>query len=278
MAAPRFRPATSAEIGRLARTLTAARVFGDALELQAVSSAESWRVQVSSKGDVAVLGRWRDHLPYLSIEALWCPASRSATALAEIRRIATEHGMNDVISPPTPVEDMHFYESAGMRMHTLVSTYRLARSAEVPATHPLREASLRVAGAQDLPALLELDARCFDEFWRYDLRHLERFLASARLTVAERGGEVVGYTLCTLSGDEGLLGRLCVAPEWRRRGIGSALVRDAVGHVWEQGGRNVALSTQIDNAPSQELYRRERFRDTGRRYAFLRFGTDERVG
>ena len=194
------------------------------------------------------------------------------------RRIATEHGMSDVISPPTPVEDMHFYESAGMRMHALVSTYRLARSAEAPATQPLREVHLRVAGAPDLPALLELDARCFDEFWRYDLRHLERFLASARLAVAERGDEVVGYTLCTLSGGEGLLGRLCVAPELRRRGIGSALVRDAVGHVWEQGGRNVTLSTQIDNAASQELYRRERFRDTGRRYAFLRFGTDERVG
>lgn len=275
MPAAQLHPATVAELRRLVRPLTAAQVVSSAEELERIASADPWRVQVSARGDVAVLGRWRDHLPYLAIEALWCPASRSADALGQIRRIAAEQAMTDVISPPTPAEDTTPYVEAGMHVETLVATYRLVHGA--PAGHPAPrpDCAIRTAGPSDLHALLEVDARCFGPFWRYDRNHLDRFVVLGRLALAEVEGEAVGYTLCTLHGDEGLLGRLCVVPDRRRQGIGAALVRDAVAHVWASGGRSITLSTQTDNAPSQALYRREGFRDTGRRYAFLRFGQGE---
>jgi len=264
-------PATPAELKRLVRPLTAAQVVSSAEELERITSLDPWRVQVNARGDVAVLGRWRDHLPFLAIEALWCPASRSVDALGQIRHIADEHAMTDVISPSTPAEDTAPYIEAGMHVDTLVATYRLVRGA--PARSPVLGATaIRTARPSDLRALLDVDARCFEPFWRYDRRHMDRFLALGRLALAEVEGQAVGYTLCTLHGVEGLLGRLCVVPDWRRQGVGSALVRDAVAYVWASGGRVVTLSTQTDNAPSQALYRREGFRDTGRRYAFLRFG------
>ena len=264
-------PATPAELKRLERPLTAAQVVSSAEELERITSLDPWRVQVNARGDVAVLGRWRDHLPFLAIEALWCPASRSVDALGQIRHIADEHAMTDVISPSTPAEDTAPYIEAGMHVDTLVATYRLVRGA--PARSPVLGATaIRTARPSDLRALLDVDARCFEPFWRYDRRHMDRFLALGRLALAEVEGQAVGYTLCTLHGVEGLLGRLCVVPDWRRQGVGSALVRDAVAYVWASGGRVVTLSTQTDNAPSQALYRREGFRDTGRRYAFLRFG------
>lgn len=93
--------------------------------------------------------------------------------------------------------------------------------------------------------------------------------------LAERDGEAVGYTLCTVDDDEGLLGRLCVTRAWRRKGIGMALLLDCLRYGRLNGARHMSLSTQVDNTSSQALYRAAGFRDTGRRYSFLRFGTDE---
>lgn len=274
MTASRLHPATPGELKRLVRPLAAAQVVSGAEELERITAAEPWRVLVNPRGDVAVLGRWRDHLPYLAIEALWCPASRAVEALTQIRHLADEHGLTDVISPPTPAEDTAPYVAAGMHLSTLVATHRLVRGAPGHA-EGLVACAVRAAGPPDLSTLLDVDARCFEAFWRYDRRHMDRFMALGRLALAEVDGQVVGYTLCTLHGDEGLLGRLCVVPDHRRQGIGTALVHDAVTHVWGNGGRSVTLSTQVDNLPSQALYRREGFRDTGRRYAFLRYGHGE---
>lgn len=270
----RFHSADAAEIARLARTLSAARVVDGADELERIHAAEPWRIRVNGRGDVAVLSRWRDHLPFLAIDALWCPVARMDGALSDIRAVGSEHGFGDVISPPVPVEDMYAYEAGGMRPRTIVATYQLDRPAEAAERPAPAGVTLREADAANLLALLGVDAQCFEPFWRYDARHLSRFLVSSRLAIAEHDGETLGYTLCTVGGSEGLLGRLCVAPEHRRAGIGSALLSDAIRWVGEQGGRHVMLSTQTDNRASQRLYRQAGFCNTGRRYAFLHFGRE----
>lgn len=270
----RFHSADTAEIVRLARALSAARIVDGTDELERIHATEPWRIRVNGRADVAVLSRWRDHLPFLAIDALWCPVSRMTDALSDIRAVGTEHGFSDVISPPVPVEEMHAYVAGGMQPRTTVATYQLDRLADVAGRPMPAGVTVREAGAEDLLTLLDADARCFDLFWRYDARHLSRFLVSSRLAIAERDGEALGYTLCTVGGPEGLLGRLCVVPEHRRAGIGSALLSDAVRWVGERGGRHVMLSTQTDNTASQRLYRHAGFCDTGRRYAFLHFGRE----
>jgi ribosomal-protein-alanine N-acetyltransferase len=273
-----FHAATSGEIDRLTRTLVAAKVFADADELRAMHTEHPWRVQVNPRGDVAVLGRWRDHLPFMAIEALWCPLSAVSGALLHVLDLARAQGFTDVVTPPTPVEDTAEYLRAGMRSHATVATLTLGRQSAVPEALMPERTSLRLAGHRDIDALLAVDERCFEPFWRYDARHLSRFCGSGRLVMAERDGEAVGYTLSTAEGGEGLLGRLCVTPRWRRRGIGSALLSDAIQYMRDQGAARVTLSTQTDNEQSQSLYRQAHFRDTGRRYAFLRFGAEEGEG
>ncbi|MBN1193248.1 MAG: GNAT family N-acetyltransferase [Coriobacteriia bacterium] len=275
MAECRFRDASADEVGRIARTLVAAKLFADAGELQKVHADDPWRIQVGRQGDVAVLGRWRDHLPILSIEALWCPLSAIPDAVLYFLGLAQSRGLTDVVSPPTLVEEMHAYESAGMHPHTVATTFALTRLGVVGEPVLPAGLTLRSAGHSDIPALLGVDLLCFEPFWRYDERHMVGFCEKGRLAIAEKDGEAVGYTLCTVDGAGGLLGRLCVAPEHRRQGIGTCLLADAVRYVRERGGDRVALSTQTDNMPSRALYRAAHFRDTGRRYAFLRFGTGE---
>lgn len=269
----RFRQASERERERLTKTLVAAKVFADAAEMREAVNQAPWRLQVNGRGDVAVLGKWREHLSILSVDALWCPASTVPLAMSCFKQLAMEQGLTDVVSPPVPVEEMDAYQRAGMRVQTTVMT--LSRTSLPEDGERVAGPGIREAGYRDIERLLDVDAACFEPFWRYDAAHIARFLLRGRLAIAERDGEPVGYTLCTVDGDEGLLGRLCVKPAWRNQGIGSSLLDDALRSARLQGARHMTLSTQVDNATSQSLYRQFGFRDNGRRYAFLRFAGDE---
>lgn len=58
--------------------------------------------------------------------------------------------------------------------------------------------------------------------------------------------------------------RMRIAPEWQRRGIGSALVETVVVWARESGYRSVILETTVQQAPAVALYRRCGFAEIGR--------------
>lgn len=117
----------------------------------------------------------------------------------------------------------------------------------------------RVGTPDDLDAVLELDAASFDPFWAFDREMLAHYIAAERLGVAQRGDEVVGYTLCTVRRGEGSLGRLAVRPDLQGHGIGAILLEDAVAFLEREGVRQVTLCTQAENARSRRLYRNAGF-------------------
>lgn len=266
--------ATRGEVDRLSRSLVASRIFIDAAEVLSAHECEPWRIQVSPRGDVAVLSVWRDHLDYLALDALWCRTRVIPEALGLVRDLAAARGYSDLVSPPTPIDDIAPYEAAGMRTAQVVASYQLLRSEAHLVVGVPEGVSLRVAGVTDIPTILALDALGFMPFWRYDARHLERFFRTSRLVIAERSGAPVGYTLSNADRGEGVLGRLCVVPEARGLGIGAHLVADVLRTMFDCGCDRVMLSTQVENSVSQALYVKMGFRDTGRRFAFLHYGPE----
>jgi len=81
-------------------------------------------------------------------------------------------------------------------------------------------------------------------------------LAGGRVLVAEAGGRVVGYLTFSPAG---FIGRpfvhfLAVAPEFRRRGIASGLLRAVAARV---GPSRLFISTEEGNAPMLRLLERE---------------------
>jgi ribosomal-protein-alanine N-acetyltransferase len=269
-----FSSAGAADIRRLSRTLVAARIFADEAELAATWEASPWRIQVTPRGDAAVLARWRDHLDILAIDALWCREQAIGDAVRQVRVIAATRGFSDVLAPPMPLAHTGAYEAAGMRVCETATSFvrRGLRAApvDVPA---LDGVALVQATPADVRAVLEVDFACFSEFWRYDPRHIERFLATQRLALATSGGTPIGYTLSTVTAGEGVLGRIAVVPEWRRRGLGRMLAADALAHLRECGADRVSLCTQVDNHAAKALYEAAGFEDTGQHFGFLRFGT-----
>jgi ribosomal protein S18 acetylase RimI-like enzyme len=128
----------------------------------------------------------------------------------------------------------------------------------IPAVTPHR---LRRAFSFDHPRVLDIDARAFDSFWRFDregLADARRATPSSRFRVADDNG-VVGYAITGRAATQGYLQRLAVEPDEHRKGIGSALIADSLWWAKRRGCTSVLVNTQESNASALSLYRRMGF-------------------
>ena len=95
-----------------------------------------------------------------------------------------------------------------------------------------------------------------------DLPPLHETLAALQATeeelwLCEEGGDLVGVVGLEHGEDEMVIARLFVAPAFFRRGVGSALVTQALAQA---AGRRVRVGTGARNAPALALYARFGFR------------------
>jgi len=125
-------------------------------------------------------------------------------------------------------------------------------------------ARLRAVRDEDLDAVDAIDAACFPPIWRYPRPMLVASMRpTARMVAAEVERRLVGYQLSLQEGNEAQIIRLAVIPEYRRRGIASQLLADALATFRRGRVRRVLLNTQSDNIPAQRLYERFGFQRTG---------------
>jgi len=88
--------------------------------------------------------------------------------------------------------------------------------------------------------------------------------------VAERGGEVIGYTYAgiegvdymSLRGPAGVLHDIIVDPAHRGHGVGRMLLDATLAALQRKGAPRVVLSTAERNEPAQRLFERAGFRRT----------------
>lgn len=120
-----------------------------------------------------------------------------------------------------------------------------------------------------LDELAMLDAATFDPLWHFGRRDLFELLMRGRIEVAWYDGQMAGYSaVCANSHSEGQLARLAVHPNFQGRGIGRALLSDAIRYA--AGKFSVfVLNTQTNNSRSQSLYRGLGFRPIGMSLAVL---------
>lgn len=253
-----MRPARSDEVMRLWPAVKAARLMASAEAFSAFRDAGPWRVQVTESGEALVVAPWRGHLHVLAIRGLWAARHRVPELVEAAASIARAQGFGSVLSPLVALADFEPYRKAGMReRERLVALQAHAdRVVGAAAVEGAAHAGvrLRAGSASDLGALAQLDARCFDEFWRYGPAELAEVLERERLVVAEDDGVPVGYATCARYGATVTLGRLAVSPDARRRGVASALCGFAARWAAEGGAHTLTLCTQADNAVSRSLY------------------------
>lgn len=255
------RPATPDELAHVWPAVSAAHLFDDAAALRTFFDEAPWRVRITGDGEAALLGRWRESLDILAIRGLWCSERRIPVILEDLRGVAREQGFGRLLGPLVPEEAVGPYEAAGLSVAYRIVICRLG-SIKARAVLPPQGVTVREGTAADSGGVLVVDSASFDEFWRYDPATLQEYVRRERLAVAVRNGSVIGYTLSVVQAGEATIARLAVRPSERGRGIGRALLREAIAYAATSGARAITLSTQEDNATSRRLYRSEGFRES----------------
>lgn len=95
-----------------------------------------------------------------------------------------------------------------------------------------RVASLR---SPQLDEVIAIENEAFPACERLGARLMQHHavLRTSGLLLAEVRGLIAGYVLYTRSADSGLIAKVAVASHFRRRGVGTALLRQVVGpHKW----------------------------------------------
>jgi ribosomal-protein-alanine N-acetyltransferase len=130
----------------------------------------------------------------------------------------------------------------------------------------------RPASRADLATVAAIEARSFSDPWPADA-----FAAHLRecFLVAEVEGALVAYLVARTMGDEAEILDLAVLPEARGRGVGRALLDDALRALHQGGARQVFLEVRAANAAAQRLYRSRGFRTVGRRPDYYRQPTED---
>jgi [ribosomal protein S18]-alanine N-acetyltransferase len=125
----------------------------------------------------------------------------------------------------------------------------------------LEEGRLRLRQFQDgdLETLHRIDQSCFPAGIAYSLGELESFIRrpSANTWVAQVDENIVGFVVANREQrDTGHIITLDVVEDWRRGGVGTALMNAAEAWVRQQGAQFIYLETAEDNAAAQNFYRR----------------------
>jgi ribosomal-protein-alanine N-acetyltransferase len=128
----------------------------------------------------------------------------------------------------------------------------------------------RVQSPADLDAVAALEAECFTNPWSRE--QLGRELAQsdvARIYVARaHPGQLAAFCACWVVADELHINTMAVAEPFRRRGLGSALMRFVMADARRSGAHRATLEVRRSNEPARALYASLGFAETAVRYRY----------
>jgi len=113
----------------------------------------------------------------------------------------------------------------------------------------------------DLPRVLEIERRSFKAPWtRYAF--LKFLKEQTSFCIVARGeAEVVGYGVAWFTPNECHVGNVAVEETYRRKGIGTLLLKSMLREARERGAIRATLEVRMSNSPAISLYKRHGFQE-----------------
>lgn len=123
---------------------------------------------------------------------------------------------------------------------------------------------VRQAEERDIKPMAEMDILCFSAPWSEE--SFEKEIMENRMAfyiVAEIDGGMVGYAGLWCIVDEGHITNVAVHPDFRRKGIGEAMLSVMLDHTVKNGILSHTLEVRASNAPAISLYSKFGFEPAG---------------
>lgn len=122
------------------------------------------------------------------------------------------------------------------------------------------EILIREMQPADINEIMEIERKSFSTPWSelsflnemYDLHSISR--------VALSNNNITGYICVKQIFDEGHILNLAVHPDFRRRGIATALMKEVLDELKKKGSRFLFLEVRISNLAARKFYERFEFR------------------
>jgi [ribosomal protein S18]-alanine N-acetyltransferase len=129
-----------------------------------------------------------------------------------------------------------------------------------------RQPSIRRLAYSDLPSVIAIERRSFPTPWSLAMFVLELSKPSGICLAATDGDQLAGYLVCSRYDQVWHLMNVAVAPERRRAGLATALIR----RLFEEAGDGLpfTLEVRVSNLQAIAMYEGFGFRSAGvrRRY------------
>lgn len=116
--------------------------------------------------------------------------------------------------------------------------------------------------------LAELEAVCFSRPWSEKALAEEADSPDTCFLVAEDNGTVFGYCGMHCACGECYMDNVAVFPQYRGRGVATALLNALIEEAKKRGGEFISLEVRPSNENAVRLYKKLGFCEVGRRKGF----------
>ncbi len=137
---------------------------------------------------------------------------------------------------------------------------------------------IKKASKERLDAVLEIEKSSFSAPWSRESFKGELAAAESHFTVSEdENGEITGFCVMRVFGDEAELFNIAVSPERRNAHIGETLLTEALEYAKSKKVSAVFLEVRESNTAARKLYEKKGFRSIGVRRGYYDFPTEDAV-
>jgi ribosomal-protein-alanine N-acetyltransferase len=130
------------------------------------------------------------------------------------------------------------------------------------------EISIRQMEIKDLPEIMDIEMSSFSIPWSATAFINEINKINSLTKVAEFQGKVIGYICINYIFNEAHILNLAVHPDYRRQGIATALMKDALSNLFKKGCIYFYLEVRESNIIAQRFYKKFGFKTVGKRKGY----------
>lgn len=129
--------------------------------------------------------------------------------------------------------------------------------------------------ADHIKAAAEIEKKCFVHPWSEQSLESEMSGENSIFLIASEGEVPIGYVGLSVVLDEGYMGNLAVVEDYRRKGVGRALMKELIDKSKEQNLAFITLEVRPSNTPAVKLYESLGFKEAGRRKNYYKEPTED---